>query len=96
METKSYWYTNKWFIACLLIGVVAYFMLTELPQHLYEWLPFLLLALCPLMHIFMHGSHGSHHGEDFHGHPQAQLRANFTHERCKQAKTQQGKQYLGT
>ncbi|WP_439013825.1 DUF2933 domain-containing protein [Ralstonia holmesii] len=29
-----------------------------------QFLPFLLLASCPLMHLFMHGGHGHghHHG----------------------------------
>lgn len=25
-----------------------------------EWLPWLLVALCPLMHLFMHKGHGGH------------------------------------
>lgn len=32
--------------------------------HLAAALPFLVLAACPLMHIFMHGGHGHHHGQD--------------------------------
>ena len=32
--------------------------------HLAAVLPFLVLAACPLMHIFMHGGHGHHHGQD--------------------------------
>ena len=32
--------------------------------HLAAVLPFLVLAGCPLMHIFMHGGHGHHHGQD--------------------------------
>jgi hypothetical protein len=27
-------------------------------------LPFLLLALCPLLHVFGHGGHGGHVGHD--------------------------------
>ena len=26
-------------------------------------LPFLVLAVCPLMHVFMHRGHGHHHGK---------------------------------
>ena len=40
------------------------FLLVEHRQHLFQWLPFLLLALCPLMHVFMHGGHGGHGGHD--------------------------------
>ena len=32
--------------------------------HLASVLPFLVLAACPLMHIFMHGDHGHQHGQD--------------------------------
>ena len=31
--------------------------------HLAVALPFLVLAACPLMHIFMHRGHGHHHGK---------------------------------
>lgn len=45
--------------------IVGYWLWTYHSQHLLGWLPYVLLALCPLMHIFMHGGHGSHnhHGE---------------------------------
>ncbi|MET3446511.1 DUF2933 domain-containing protein [Ralstonia sp. 1138] len=54
----------------VLIGfllVVAYFLWTEHQAHVIQFLPFLLLAACPLMHVFMHGGHGHRH----HGHPPA-------------------------
>lgn len=31
--------------------------------HLAAALPFLVLAACPLMHVFMHRGHGHHHGK---------------------------------
>jgi len=41
--------------------VALFFLLTEHRAHLYGWLPFILLAACPLMHLFHgHGGHGSH------------------------------------
>ncbi|MGC5887498.1 DUF2933 domain-containing protein [Ralstonia pseudosolanacearum] len=50
----------------VLIGfllIVAYFLWTEHRAHVIQFLPFLLLAACPLMHVFMHGGHGhGHHG----------------------------------
>ncbi|MGC8213164.1 DUF2933 domain-containing protein [Ralstonia pseudosolanacearum] len=54
----------------VLIGfllVVAYFLWTEHQAHVIQFLPFLLLATCPLMHVFMHGGHGHGH----HSHPSA-------------------------
>lgn len=51
----------------MLIGFLAiagFFLLTEHRAHLLGALPFLLLALCPLLHIFGHGGHGGHVGHD--------------------------------
>lgn len=44
--------------------VIAYFLWTEHRAHVIQFLPLLLLASCPLMHLFMHGGHGHghHHG----------------------------------
>jgi len=41
----------------LAIGV--FFLITEHTAHFFGALPFMLLLLCPLMHLFMHGGHGS-------------------------------------
>ncbi|HUG24498.1 DUF2933 domain-containing protein [Piscinibacter sp.] len=49
------------FAAFAAIGL--FFLLTEHRAHLLGWLPFLLLAACPLMHFF-HGGHGGHGGHD--------------------------------
>lgn len=35
--------------------VIGYFLWTEHRAHFIQFLPFLLLAACPLMHLFMHG-----------------------------------------
>jgi hypothetical protein len=56
------------FVGFLLIG--AFFLITEHRAHVLGWLPFILLAACPLMHLFMHKGHGDnstdqeHHQED--------------------------------
>ena len=42
--------------------VAAFFLLTEHRAHLFGLLPWLLILLCPLMHLFMHGGHD--HDED--------------------------------
>ena len=42
--------------------VIGYFLWTEHRAHVIQILPFLLLAACPLIHMFMHHGHGhSHH-----------------------------------
>ncbi|HEX6315191.1 MAG TPA: DUF2933 domain-containing protein [Gemmatimonadaceae bacterium] len=52
----------------LLLGLAAAvaWLLFRHNAHLYQWLPFLILLACPLMHVFMHRGHGGHRhqGED--------------------------------
>ena len=45
------------------VAVAAYFLIEEHSAHLIPFLPFLLLAACPLMHLFHHGGH-RHGGGD--------------------------------
>ena len=43
------------------LAVAAYFLFSEHRAHFISYLPFLLLAACPLMHLFHgHGGHGKH------------------------------------
>ena len=47
--------------------IAGYFLVTEHSAHLalaIPYLPYALLAACPLMHVFMHGGHGHHHHSD--------------------------------
>ena len=37
--------------------VAFYFLWTEHRAHLIQFLPWALLALCPLLHVFMHRGH---------------------------------------
>ena len=52
---------SQWVFAGFLL-IAAFFLWTEHRAHLLGILPYLLLAACPLMHLFHHG-HG-HHGGD--------------------------------
>lgn len=45
---------------CLFLGIAAFFLWTEHRAHLFGILPYLILAACPLIHLFMHRSHGGH------------------------------------
>lgn len=47
--------------------VIAYFLWTEHRAHVIQFLPFLLLASCPLMHLFMHHGHGRGHDQGSEG-----------------------------
>jgi hypothetical protein len=53
---------TKWVLAGFL-AVAAYLLITEHQAHLsgvLNYLPYLLLLACPLMHVFHHGRHGNH------------------------------------
>ncbi len=42
-------------------AVGAYYLITEHRAHLIDYLPFVLLMACPLMHLFhSHGGHEQH------------------------------------
>jgi hypothetical protein len=49
---------------CLLLAIAAFFLWQEHRVHVLGILPYLLLAACPLIHLFMHGRHGGHRGHD--------------------------------
>ena len=44
------------------VAVAAYFLIMEHRAHIVPFLPFVLVAACPLMHLFHHGGHK--HGRD--------------------------------
>ena len=45
--------------------IAGYFLITEHRAHVIEFLPFLLVLACPLMHLFhRHGGHGGQGGAD--------------------------------
>jgi hypothetical protein len=54
----------KWALP-IIIGLIAALLLFEHRMHLGAILPWLLLAGCALMHLFMHRGHGAH---DHSGH----------------------------
>jgi putative copper export protein len=47
-------------LGLLLVGGVSYLLLPEFRPQLDTALPFLLILLCPLMHLFIHHGHGKH------------------------------------
>jgi len=72
----SFWLSPKGLAAIGLIGAASYFLLMEHRQHVFEYLPFLILLACPLMHVFMHGGHGGHGGHGSHeSHEQGKAKA---------------------
>jgi fatty acid desaturase len=51
----------KWIAIGLLVAAAALFIADHW-VHVPQFLPYLLIALCPLMHLFGHGKHGHHGG----------------------------------
>ena len=59
LRSRSFW------VLLAFLGIAAFYLVTEHTAHLFGVLPYLLLLLCPLLHLFMHGRHGN--GHDGHG-----------------------------
>ena len=55
-----WWRTPFEWVLCGFLAVGAFFLITEHTARVFGVLPFLLLAACPLMHLFMHHGHGGH------------------------------------
>tara|TARA_R110001592_G_scaffold116060_2_gene317048 strand:- start:11604 stop:11900 length:297 start_codon:yes stop_codon:yes gene_type:complete len=66
-QKTSFWLTPKGLAALGLIGAATYFLLIEHRQHVWQYLPFLILLACPFMHLFMHKGHGGHSNHREHG-----------------------------
>lgn len=52
-----------WLGFCAFAVIASVFLWTEHRAHLagaYEWLPWLVLLLCPVIHLFVHRGHGRH------------------------------------
>lgn len=48
------------------LAIAVFFLATEHTAHFFGVLPYLLLLLCPLLHLFMHRGHGEHGGHASH------------------------------
>lgn len=66
MKSKhpKFWSTPTGWAALALIAAATYFLIFEHGHHVAQFLPFLILMLCPFMHMLMHGSHGHDHSPD--------------------------------
>jgi hypothetical protein len=58
----GFWRSRAGIAFTVFAVAAAVYLLFEHRLHLLGALPWLLLLLCPLMHLFMHGGHGGHGG----------------------------------
>lgn len=56
-----------WVGACVFLAIAAFFLWEEHRAHLLGALPYILLLLCPIVHLFMHRGHGGHGNRHQHG-----------------------------
>lgn len=61
---ESTWRPGVKFVFLAFAVVGTFFLIAEHRTHVLPWLPWLFLAACPLMHVFMHHGHSGrqHHG----------------------------------
>lgn len=68
MTTEHHPQASSWFrsrtgiVLLVFLAIAAFFLITEHTAHVLGALPFLLVLLCPLLHLFLHGRHGGGHG----------------------------------
>ena len=69
-STLGKWLSSRAGLGLLaFLAIAGFFLVTEHTAHLFGILPYLLLLLCPLLHLFMHRGHtnnGVH--TDLNGH----------------------------
>lgn len=56
---ESWLFSRTFFVTIGVLLILGFLIYTGHSAHLLGALPYLLLLACPLMHVFMHGSH--HH-----------------------------------
>ncbi|MBZ0291495.1 MAG: DUF2933 domain-containing protein [Anaerolineae bacterium] len=56
--------TRTGFVTVIFLLIAAFYLITEHTAHVFGVLPYALLLLCPLLHLFMHGGHAGHTSED--------------------------------
>ena len=51
-----------WLGLCLFLAIAAFFLWEEHRAHILGALPYAVLLLCPIIHLFMHRGHDGHGG----------------------------------
>ncbi|MGH8210391.1 MAG: DUF2933 domain-containing protein [Steroidobacteraceae bacterium] len=61
--SPPFWRSKVGLVCAGFLAIAGFFLITEHTAHVLGALPWLFLAACPLMHLFMHHGHGEHdHG----------------------------------
>ncbi len=66
METERKFTISGWLrsptglVLLAFLAIAAFYLVTEHTAHVFGFLPWALLLLCPVLHLFMHGGHGGH------------------------------------
>jgi hypothetical protein len=68
---RGFWTSKAGLVTIGFLLIAGFFLLSEHRAHALGVLPFLLLAACPLLHMFMHGGHGGHGGHGRHSQQKA-------------------------
>ena len=55
---------------CVFLAIAIFFLWEEHRAHILGAVPYVLLLLCPFVHLFMHRGHGGH---ECHGHDEGDL-----------------------
>lgn len=69
-QTRRWLWSPSGLVLLAFLAIAAFFLITEHRAHVLGALPYMLLLLCPILHLFLHGRHG--HGHT--GHEQDQRR----------------------
>jgi hypothetical protein len=62
-EQRSWWRSRSGLVFIGFAAIAGFFLWEEHKAHIFGVLPYALLLLCPLMHLF-HGGHGNYGGGD--------------------------------
>jgi hypothetical protein len=65
-KKTAFWLSRRGLAALAMVGFASYFLLVEHGEHLWGFLPYLILLLCPLMHLLMHHGHGHKGSRETH------------------------------
>ena len=60
-NSKNWFSSRAAFVFLGFMAITGFFLWEEHKAHILGFLPYVLLLLCPLLHLFMHGGHGGNH-----------------------------------